>query len=391
MTDLPDPIALDACWDESLRGGDACPDAIAPDDRGLVLELINLEGPKPDRRFVHRLEEELMSAAASASRSPRLGGGRFDLEGRPGFPVRPGTQGWRPRRGAMPLGQVSTALLVLLVLLAVFAVFGRPGPSGDDQAIVPGGGTPHGAAITDEVLLDATFPALPGDPSEISVWRWTLDPGVVTTRPPGDFPAGVRVDYVLAGRYVARVDGPLLVARVAEDGTVGEPESVEPGTEVELGPGDAAVYPENDRGQAWGNAGAEPLVLLVVGVSGRPLPEPPAGLSVETLAYLAPHEVAGAYAVPDGPTELTIRRLTLAPGSEHAESTITGPRVVHVEEGSLTVTRQTEAQAVAGTPGTETVVRAGDTVRAASGAAVVLTNATAAPLVLLVTTIGPPS
>jgi hypothetical protein len=163
--------------------------------------------------------------------------------------------------------------------------------------------------------------------------RWILAPGVTTTRPPGDFPTGVRVDYVVAGSYATRVDGPLLVARA---GAIDAPESIAPGKEVRLGPGDAALYPQNDAGQTWGNAGTAPLELLVAGVFAAALPPPPAGLVAAELAQLLGQEAAWA-PIATGPLALTLRRMSLAPGAELPPSAPPGPELVAVEAGVLGV------------------------------------------------------
>jgi hypothetical protein len=384
--------ALAQYWNALARGETPDPGGLEPalaEEVRLLHVLGAASAPNP--AFVARLKEDLVMAASTIPLvlDPGLhapANGRVDPRRRVG-PRSPAL----PQRGRWAQGYFATALLLVVTLLAVYVAFFAGGQQQAtppvDASSTPAASPSPAASIATQV--NATFPAsaLPAGSAEVDFYRWTLTGGLVTTREPGNFPAGVRVDLVVAGAYTARVDGPLLVVRSGT--TAAAPESIAPGTAVTLGPGDAAIYPENDRGQTWGNAGAEPLVLLVAGVFATALPEPPVGLTPEGLGTIAPNEWADAYSVPPGPVMLTLRRLTLAPGAALPEYTAVGPELIGIETGSLGVTRTGSPLPPSAPSGQEVVRGSGEAFRVAPRMQVALRNAGDKPLVLVVLALTP--
>jgi hypothetical protein len=180
----------------------------------------------------------------------------------------------------------------------------------------------------------------------LTLYRVRFDPETHTTRPPGDFPAGVRLDYVVTGTYAVRVDGPLLITRT---GAGALPQPVTAGTEVTLAPGDSALYPDDTRQQTFGNPGAERAVVLFAGLLADAPPMPPTGIVVDASGewVLTAQERA---ALGSGEVRLTLRRVTLAPGAGLAPPGTGTVRLVVAEASGATVigtVRNTGTEALA--------------------------------------------
>ena len=108
------------------------------------------------------------------------------------------------------------------------------------------------AGVALERLLAVEFPAavLPAQ-AQVAFGAAAWAPGAGMRHPAGGTYAGAGFDYVVAGAYAVRSDGPLLVVRAG-----GEREHPTLGAEVALGPGDAVVYLDTAAASAQRNAGA---------------------------------------------------------------------------------------------------------------------------------------
>lgn len=118
---------------------------------------------------------------------------------------------------------------------------------------------------------------------------------------------------MVEGSYAASVDRPLPIVRGG-----GVPEEVSPGTEVVANRGDALIFPLNEAARTAANVGTTRLVVLDAGIystvpPATPLPIPiPTGIQGESLGRLNEPDWAP---VPPGPLIVTLRCLTLTPGT----------------------------------------------------------------------------
>ena len=83
----------------------------------------------------------------------------------------------------------------------------------------------------------------------------------------------LRVEYVVAGTYTVRSDGPTQIVRV---GGAGTPEAIPAATPVDLGPGDALVVPF-ETASDYTNQGEIPMDLVQWRLhedGGRAVPHP---------------------------------------------------------------------------------------------------------------------
>lgn len=253
-------------------------------------------------------------------------------------------------RGSWALAQPATAALLVLTLVGSFVAFGwgrsdrREGPPGGLLGIVaPANGAPP-AGVTAALLTEATFgPETAPAASTIEFYKATLDPGASVDLPPGvlcgcgtvDPARATGFEYVVAGGYRLRLDGPLRVRRAGEQRST-PTEEVPPATEIELGPGDTVLYPRYDAGGVFRNPGPEPLVLVgaaiyAAGPVGSSAWQPAPGLVFEPLSKLGPSEWAAAQG---GPLRLSLHRVSLAPGAAVA-AYAPFPELMFVESGAL--------------------------------------------------------
>lgn len=152
------------------------------------------------------------------------------------------------------LAMLATAALVLLTLGASYVAFQRShtGRESGQSVSMLAPGRP-----AEETLLDLAIPRemIPrGDAPGSGFIHYTLPPGTTTT---WDSPA-LRIEYVLAGGYTVRSQGPMQVVRAG--GSV-EPASIPTGTETTLGPGDAMIAPRETT-SIYITSGSDPVELL---------------------------------------------------------------------------------------------------------------------------------
>ena len=200
------------------------------------------------------------------------------------------------------------------------------------------------SGMTEETRFAITIApdTLPPGDVEAIWYRLTLDPGSTLPNlagplcgcPNEELAPGVGVETVLTGAYGLRFNAPIEVQRAG-----GQPEAVAAGTEITLGPGDTAVYPEYAAsGEIW-NAGTDPLVLLgfvvvsTVG-SGTPAPTLPPGVKGEALstAYGGDWTRLGG-----GPVTVTLQQLVLPPRAGLPPYEVRGLEALHVEAGEIEV------------------------------------------------------
>lgn len=228
--------------------------------------------------------------------------------GRPLVVVPPVSRGRRHWGGA----QLATAALLLLTLGLGYLALG-PGHADPDRstmlpAAVGPAGTPAPDRAAAETLLRVTLPTtlVPQNGGGNSgLGRFTVPPGTRGTWTASAYGCcgGVRVDYVVAGRYTVWAEGPVQVVPAG-----GTPETVLAGTARVLGPGDAMIAP-NETGFTATNPGPAPAVVLawnrLTGIG--PDAQVPTGWLDET------HDVQPNVALPPGPATLVLRRVELAP------------------------------------------------------------------------------
>jgi hypothetical protein len=224
------------------------------------------------------------------------------------------------------------ALFVLVALVLLL-----PGAATRTQEASPAGSPPAGATV--ETLAAVEFPAdtIPTGAVLAIGDHVTVDPGVNLNLADLDPKRGVVMTVVVSGRAGIIPTGAMRAIRVG-----GTAEDVPPGTEVLLGPGEAAAFLDGTAGHALRNAGDGPLELVDFGLydtaepaTPPPAGGPPAGVSGEVLGHLSPSEWARA-AVPAGPLRFSVRRVTLAPGAALPPAAAPWPVVRHVASGALT-------------------------------------------------------
>jgi hypothetical protein len=204
-------------------------------------------------------------------------------------------------------------------------------------------GTAGATGVTEETLISWTISAdqLPEGDVEAVFYRLTLPPAASLPLLAGPFcgcpgekvKAGVGVEVVEAGTYMLRLDAPLTVVRA------GAEDEVAAGTEVTLGPGDVARFPDYAAPGEISSAGGDPvsvvgLAILSQEATGTPVPDLPAEVTARELSSVFPSEWRK---LPPGPVTVTLRRLSLPAGAELAPDEPAGLQTIHVDEGMLRV------------------------------------------------------
>src|SRR5687767_14035356 len=128
--------------------------------------------------------------------------------------------------------------------------------------------------VVAELVLEATFTReeLPTGDAEAIFYRFTLPPGASLSSLIGPYStarvdqptSGVGAEVVQAGAYGLRLDAPI---RVQRHGAAVE--GIATGTEIILGPGDTASYPDLTEGGTIRNAGDELVVIVGVAIVGK--------------------------------------------------------------------------------------------------------------------------
>ena len=135
------------------------------------------------------------------------------------------------------------------------------------------------------------------------------------------------------GTVSMQADGPITVTRA---GTT-EPTAATPGAVIELGVDDVVFTPSGVVSQ-WHNAGPTSAVVLDAGIQ-IPGGEPPPNSG---WTYVSPIDALGI-TPPPTPAELTVRRLTLAPGASVPNQPILGLNLAGPDAGTLTVVQARRA------------------------------------------------
>jgi hypothetical protein len=317
----PTPDAVGCHWDALVRGERPPEGRLDPVlAEAIAWAVARDDAPRPDPRFVSRLEEQIMATLSTPgavlpvpTKAPWT---TWNGHAAPGRGHWSGQSETGSRRRA--LAPLATAALVVLTLVGSFFAFGpgRPGRSDDPPALVPAisgtPATPAGPAPSIETLVTTTFSAeaLPtvSTPAFL-IWYATIDPETEVAIPPDPIACcpGPQIAHVLAGELALRVEGPLRVLGTSPDGTAGPAEEVAPGTEIVLRAGDTAVY-SFELPATYRNAGTESVQLVAGGVFAGSPPNPPVFYAIAAVEERYPAPV-----LPPGPMAATLHRATLAP------------------------------------------------------------------------------
>ncbi len=329
--------------DDLVRNSGSAQSDSQDDERDLLTDevlrrLRNIDQvPPPNPVFVRQVREELMyttTISLPVTHTLTADGNRNGYGGPVALLSRPGPTRISRRRSW--LTSLVTAALVLLTLIGSYFAFGRglrPIPQEEAPVLIPAVvGTPEGTPATgiteDTILFQQRIDEIPTNASWAGVERITLDPGGTMTQ--GDIAtAGVgptlyRVEH---GAVSMQADGPTTVTRAGSS----EASTIPPGTTVDL-TADDVVFTPNGAASHWRNGGTEAAVLLDAGIQipgGEPPPD-----SGET--YVQP---INDWPVnpPPAPVNLTLRRVTLAPGGSVPNQPIAGLRLAGVDAGVVTI------------------------------------------------------
>ena len=253
---------------------------------------------------------------------------------------------------ALPFGhrarsQLATVALVGVTLVLGFASVWRsatvsdlsPRPPALIRALAAASGD-----VVDERLLAATFaaPELPAGDKESVFYRFTLPPGTRLPVLVGPLAGcwgrlvkgGAGAELVQSGAYTLRLDAPI---RLQRGGAADAIEDVPAGTEVTLGPGDTAIYPDYTARGLISNGSNEPVVVVGVAInsfegSGEPAPRLPPEVELELLATTPAAEWRSLPAVP---VSVSVWRLDLPAGASAGPYESTGLESLWVETGQI--------------------------------------------------------
>ena len=270
------------------------------------------------------------------------------------------------------------------------------------SAIVPGvaaqGGTPAAGEeteVVEDTLLSWTIAAdaLPAGDVEAVFYRLTLPAG--ESRPllagpfcdcPGETVAsGIGLEVVEVGTYSLRLAAPVTVVRAGAD------EEVAPGTEVILGPGDVARFPDYVAPGEIRNGGTDAvsvvgLAILSQEATGTPVPDLPPEVMAEALSRAVPSDWRR---LPPGPVTVMLQRLSLPVGAELAPYEPTGLETMHVVEGQVSLAFIPAGQTEPGTPLSYEAGRTAPFLPAQLGTRRVVSNDADEPATILVLTVSP--
>jgi hypothetical protein len=348
--DRADVERLRAYWDGVVQGDPTAPDHLDPGTAAVVRQLHALyRPPLPDPAFHDRLQEDLMHSATVPSRiaAPWSAG---PIATSPNGRSAPGSTRLLQRRppaapGRM-LSYLASAALVVVTLVATYLAFGpsRPGEAPTaPSANLPMLLAPATPAPTEEPIIAWTIPAdaLPAGDVEAVFYRLTLPPGTSLPLLAGPFcgcgaetvKTGIGIEIVEDGTYALRLEAPLTVVRA------GAEDAVAAGTEVTLGPGDVARFPDYAAPGEIRNAGADPVSVVGLAIlseesTGTPVPDIAPGVRAEGLSRAIATDWSK---LPPGPILVTLRRLSLSAGAELTPSEPGGLETIHVEEGQVSL------------------------------------------------------
>ena len=240
----------------------------------------------------------------------------------------------------------TVALVLFTLAVGIVPLLGQaphaPGEPRQTPALVRAMQTAPGR-VDDVVLAEAVFrfDQLPPGAKEVVFYQLTIPPGLTLTaltgpscRCPGwTVNGGVGAEVVQAGHYSIRLSTPIEVQRRA--GTPGE--AIAAHTEVTLGPGDAAIYPDYTAAAEIRVAGDAPVELIgvaIVGSDGSVIPAPvlPDGVRSEELGRSLARDwekLAG------GPVSVSLHRMTLPAALHVGPYEPIGLEAMRVERGEV--------------------------------------------------------
>jgi hypothetical protein len=223
----------------------------------------------------------------------------------------------------------------LVVSVLAVALFGGPALVAPALAAAQDATPPAPAAIGAFEPLAAAY--LPAEHLEGAVDAVAY---TVRLRPGGrvDFPAGSRPDsatleYVVAGTYAVRSEGPLVVLRGGATGPNISAEEVPPGQEATVAQGDAVLNLDSDAPATVRNPEDRETLVFGAGAFARAAPPPPATPTWDVAAVDASVGVVGAQELPDveGPVSVLLARWVLEPGEALVPTTGPWPELVWTE------------------------------------------------------------
>ena len=291
---------LDAYLD-ALAAGQPVPDtAVDPQWRAIERQFRALDRvPKPSSAFAARLLEDLMPAHALLSprgtRSLPHANGRVSLSGWDAPLALPtSTRRWVP-------AHLATAALLLLIVVGGFFAFGpsRLGRQGQLPAVLPvtSGTLEAPEQVSTETLLQATVAAMPAGAAGIWVNSYVMQPGAIS---PYD-----------------RVHGPVMrgsIVYTVEHGTVtitlGDVQRM-------LSAGDTwSVLTQT--GSAIENTGSDEVHIVIVELIDTVASSGSAnadGPFIDGMSGTWDTWIEASPNLPGGPGQVTLQRVTLAPGA----------------------------------------------------------------------------
>jgi hypothetical protein len=283
------------------------------------------------------------------------------------------------------------ALIVLMLLSTLLLSSFAPGVAAQEGTPVTAGAT----GVREETLVSWTIAAdaFPTGDIEALFYRLTLPAGVSLPLLAGPFcdcpgetvASGIGLEVVEDGTYTLRLDAPMTVVRA------GAEEEVTPGTEVTLGPGDVARFPDYAAPGEIRNSGMDAvsvvgLAILSQEATGTPVPDLPPEVMAEALSRAVPSDWRR---LPPGPVTVMLQRLSLPVGAELAPYEPTGLETMHVVEGQVSLAFIPAGQTEPGTPLSYEAGRTAPFLPAQLGTRRVVSNDEDEPATILVLTISP--
>jgi hypothetical protein len=178
----------------------------------------------------------------------------------------------------------------------------------------------------DTVLLHGAFAAMPQTASDVQLYREVLDPGAVYPRGKSENTGvGPWLYRVETGALTIQTDGPMTVTRAGTD----TPISVAPGTEIVLHAGDMGQTP-TDVTSRWSNDGSVPVQILDFGITSVASAQPPG----VTQTVIADESRVRPWDAP-APITVTVRRVTVDPGTSFTAADVPGLELLQTETGKL--------------------------------------------------------
>lgn len=198
---------------------------------------------------------------------------------------------------------------------------------------------------------------------------------------------GIGVELIEEGTYAVRLDAPFTVTRAGME----QEEEIAAGSEVTLGPGDVARFPDyaapgEIRSASTDAVSVLGLAILSLEASGTPVPDLPPDINARALSSAFPSDWRK---LPPGPVTVTLRRVALPPGAELEPYEPFGLETILVEEGqgsfAFIPAGETEpSQPLVYGPGSSTPLSS-----VQAGARRVVSNDREEPATLLILTIAP--